>query len=262
MVNKLLKRIYTVLIFVFMYAPIIVLMIFSFNDSKSSANWSGFTFDWYIKLFQDRQILKAFYYTIIVAITSSLIATVVGTFAAIAIHNMKGIGKRVILNVNNLPILNPDIVTGISMMALFVFFKMKLGFITMLIAHITFNIPFVILSILPKLKQLPKDILEAAMDLGATPFYALRKVIIPEIFPGVVTGALIAFTMSVDDFVISFFTTGNGVSNLSIVIYSMARRGINPKINALSTLMFTVVLGLLAIINIRTNKETKALKKK
>jgi spermidine/putrescine transport system permease protein len=132
----------------------------------------------------------------------------------------------------------------------------------MLIAHITFNIPFVILSILPKLKQLPKDILEAAMDLGATPFYAFRKVIIPEIFPGIVTGALIAFTMSVDDFVISFFTTGNGVSNLSIVIYSMARRGINPKINALSTLMFTVVLGLLAIINIRTNKEPKALKKK
>lgn len=234
-----------------------VLIVFSFNSSKYATQWDGFTFDWYIKLFQDRAIMKSFYYTVAVAILSSSIATIIGTFAAIGIHNMKPLKRQLILNINNLPLLNPDIVTGVSMMALFVFFKAQLGFMTMLIAHITFNIPYVILSVLPKLKQMPKDILEAAMDLGATPWYAFRKVIIPEISPGIITGALIAFTMSVDDFVISFFTTGNGVSNLSITIYSMARRGLNPKINALSTLMFVSVLLLLLIVNKRQGKDSK-----
>lgn len=251
------KNFYVLLIFFFMYAPILVLIIYSFNSSRFMSNWEGFTFDWYFKLLQDRQIMKAFYYTIIVAVMSSTIATIIGTFAAIGIHNMKPFRKQMILNINNLPMLNPDIVTGVAMMALFVFFKVERGLITMLIAHITFNIPYVILSVLPKLRQMPKDILEAAMDLGATPWYALRKVIIPEISPGIITGALIAFTMSIDDFVISFFTTGNGVSNLSIVIYSMARRGINPKINALSTIMFVSVLLLLLIVNKRQKKELK-----
>jgi len=251
------KNIYTVLIFTFLYLPIVVLIVYSFNASKYAVGWDGFTLEWYVKLFQDRAIMKAFYYTISVAVLSTLIATVVGTFAAIGIHNMKPLRKQLILNINNLPLLNPDIVTGVSMMVLFVFFKAQLGFITMLIAHVTFNIPYVILSVLPKLRQMPKDILEAAMDLGATPWYAFRKVIIPEISPGIVTGALIAFTMSIDDFVISFFTTGNGVSNLSIYVYSMARRGINPKINALSTLMFVSVLILLLVVNKRQGKESK-----
>lgn len=255
--KNFLKFFYTLIIFMFLYAPIVVLIVFSFNSSKYAIQWDGFTLDWYVKLFQDRTIMKSFYYTIVVAILSSSIATVIGTFAAIGIHNMKPFKKQLILSVNNLPLLNPDIVTGVSMMALFVFFKVQLGFITMLIAHITFNIPYVILSVLPKLKQMPKDILEAAMDLGATPWYAFRKVIVPEISPGIITGALIAFTMSVDDFVISFFTTGNGVTNLSITIYSMARRGLNPKINALSTIMFVSVLLLLLIVNKRQGKESK-----
>ncbi|MBN2897810.1 MAG: ABC transporter permease [Clostridia bacterium] len=254
---KFLQRFYTVLIFFFLYAPIIVLIVYSFNDSRLSVGWSGFTLDWYVKLFEDRQIIRSFYYTISIAVLSSTIATIIGTFAAIGIHHMKSFRKQLILSINNLPLLNPDIVTGVSLMALFVFFKAELGFITMLIAHITFNIPYVILSVLPKLRQMPKDMLEAAMDLGATPWYALRKVIIPEISPGIITGALIAFTMSIDDFVISFFTTGNGVSNLSITIYSMARRGINPKINALSTILFVSVLSLMLIINKRQSKESK-----
>lgn len=251
------KNFYVLLIFFFMYAPVVVLIVYSFNASRFTNGWDGFTLDWYVKLFQDRQIMKSFYYTIAVAVLSSAIATVIGTFAAIGIHNMKSFRKQLILNINNLPILNPDIVTGVSLMALFVFFKVKMGFMTMLIAHITFNIPYVILSVLPKLKQMPKDILEAAMDLGATPWYAMRKVIIPEISPGIITGALIAFTMSIDDFVISFFTTGGGVTNLSITIYTMTKRGLNPKINALSTIMFFSVLILLLIINKRQDKQSK-----
>lgn len=255
MVNKGLKRFYTFLIFLFLYAPIIVLIIYSFNDSRTRGIWSGFTFRWYVELFRDPTILKALYYTILVAILASIISTVIGTFAALGIHNMLGISKKVILNLNYLPVLNPDIVTAVSLMALYRFFKLDFGFATMLLSHITFCIPYVVLSVLPKLKQMNKHLAEAAMDLGATPFYALRKVIIPEIMPGIITGGLMAFTLSIDDFVISFFNTGNGVSNLSIEIFSMSRRGINPTINALSTLMFLSILVLLLIINKRTEKQ-------
>lgn len=254
MVNKGIKRIYTFLIFLFLYAPIIVLIIFSFNDSKSRGVWAGFTFRWYIELFKDAEILKALYYTLLVAVLSSIISTVIGTFAAIGIYNMPGFSKKIALNLNYLPVLNPDIVTAVSLMALFRFFKMEFGLATMLLAHISFCVPYVILSVLPKLKQMNKHLAEAAMDLGATPFYALRKVVIPEIKPGIITGALIAFTLSIDDFVISFFNTGNGVSNLSIEIFAMTRRGINPIINALSTLMFVSLMVLLLIINKRTEK--------
>lgn len=254
MVNKHLQKLYMFLIFLFLYAPILVLIVFSFNATKSTSHWAGFSLKWYIELFQDRQIMKALNYTLLVAVLSSAIATVAGTMAAYGIFRMKPKMRSLVLSVNNLPILNPDIVTGIALMTLFIFFKMRLGLLTMLLAHITFNIPFVILSVLPKLRQLPKNIVEAAMDLGATGPYAFYKVILPEIMPGVITGALIAFTMSIDDFVISFFTTGSGVSNLSITIYSMAKRGINPKINALSALMFLTVLILLAIINTRQSK--------
>lgn len=252
MVKRIFKHAYTGLLFLFLYAPIIVLIVFSFNASKSTASWDGFSLKWYMELFRDKQIMKSLYYTLAIALTSSLVATVVGTFAAFGIHHMKAMPKKAILAVNNLPILNPDIVTGISLMTLFVFLSLDLGFLTLLLAHVTFNIPYVILSVLPKLKQMPQDTIDAAMDLGATPWYAFRKVVIPEILPGVVTGFLIAFTMSIDDFVISFFTTGGGVSTLSITIYSMARRGIKPIINALSTLMFVSVLVMMLVINART----------
>lgn len=225
------------------------------------SKWEGFTFKWYGELFQNDRIMSALYYTIVIAIVSAAIATIIGTITAIGIHKMKsGNGKKILLNVNYLPILNPDVVTGVSLMTLFVFFKMDFGFTTMLLSHVVFNIPYVILSVLPKLKQLPPNIEDAAMDLGATPMYALRKVILPQIKPGIISGMLIAFTMSIDDFVISFFTAGNGVSNLSIEIYSMTRRGIRPEINALSTIMFIVVLFLLILSN-RTSKKQAILNK-
>ncbi|ENZ02170.1 hypothetical protein HMPREF1092_01405 [Clostridium thermobutyricum] len=256
MVNKFVdffKKFYLAIIFIFLYAPIVTLIVFSFNESKSMARWTGFTLDWYKSLFQNDTLLEALYYTVLIAIVASIIATIIGTISAIGIYYMRGKRKSLLLNVNNLPILNPDIVTGIALMSLFIFLKFNFGFNTMLIAHIVFDIPYVILCVLPKLSQLPDNTIEAAMDLGATHFYALRKVIIPQIKPGIVAGLLMAFTMSIDDFVISFFTTGPGVTNLSIEIYSMARKGINPQINALSTLMFATVLTLLLIVNKKTN---------
>ncbi|HHT05426.1 MAG TPA: ABC transporter permease [Hydrogenispora sp.] len=253
--TRFLKKSYAALIYLFLYAPILILLVFSFNASKSRGIWAGFTLKWYLELFQDRQIMKALYNTVIIAVLSSAIATVIGTAAAIGIHNMKKLKRKIVMNLTYIPVVNPDIVTGLSLMLLFIFTNFRLGFISLLLAHITFNIPYVILSVLPKLKQLDKNLYEAALDLGATPLYAYRKVILPEIMPGVITGLLLAFTLSIDDFVISFFTTGSGVSTLSIIVYSMARRGINPKINALSTLLFITVLLLLVIVNIRTSGE-------
>ncbi len=257
-----LKRFYLALIFVFLYAPIVVLMIFSFNDSKSRAVWSGFTFDWYISLFQNDQIMNALYTTLIIAVLASFIATIIGTFAAIGIENFSNKIKKIIMTITNIPMVSPDIVTGASLMILFVFaFNIlqfgKLGYGTLLLAHITFDIPYVILAVLPRLKQIDGNLYEAALDLGATPKQAFFKVLLPEIMPGVITGFLIAFTMSVDDFVISFFTCGQGVNNLSTIIYSMSKKGINPEINALSTIMFVVVLIMLYIINLRGNRIRK-----
>lgn len=261
--KSILKKTYLYLIFAFLYAPVLILIIFSFNNSKSRAHWDGFTLKWYGELFKDNRIMSSLYYTLAVAILASIIATIMGTAAAVGIHNMKRIKKTLVINLTYLPVLNPDIVTGISLMILFIFLRMKLGFLTLLMAHISFNVPFIILSVLPKLKQLNKHLYEAALDLGAGPLHAFRKVILPEIIPGVITGFLLAFTLSLDDFIVSFFTTGSGVSTLSITIYSMARLGINPKINALSTLMFVTVLILLLIINRRTTdnntKETAKL---
>lgn len=254
MVKKLFSKIYMYLVFLFLYAPIIVLIVFSFNDSRSRSVWKGFTFKWYIELFQDREILSALYYTILIALISCIISTIIGTIAAIGISDIPGIKKKILLNINYLPVLNPDIVTAVSLMTLFKFLQLEFGFLTMLLSHITFSIPYVILSVLPKLKQMDVHMAEAALDLGATPFYALRKVILPEIKPGIVSGALMAFTLSVDDFVISFFNKGAEVTNLSITIYSMARRGINPVINALSTLMFIGVLVLLLFVNKSSSK--------
>ncbi len=254
---KFIKRCYVYLIFVFLYMPIVVLMAYSFNDSRSRGTWGGFTLKWYVELFQDRTIMTSLYYTLLIGVSSALIATIIGTIAAIGIHNSRGLKKKMLMNITYIPVLNPDIVTAISLMILFVFAKVRLGFLTLLLAHITFNIPYVILSVLPKLRQLNIHLYEAALDLGATPTQAFWKVIIPEIMPGIVTGMLLAFTLSIDDFVISFFTTGSGVSTLSITAYSMARRGINPKINALSTIMFVSVLVLLVIVNLRQEMEQK-----
>lgn len=242
--------------YIFLYLPIITLGVFSFNESKSMAKWNGFSLKWYEKLLDNSRIMDALYYTLLVAIVASVIATIVGTITAIGIHKMRQVKLRgLLLNVNYLPVLNPDIVTGVALMSLFVFVNMEFGLTTMLLSHIVFNIPYVILSVLPKLKQLPANIEEAALDLGATPWYALRKVVLPQIKPGIISGMIIAFTMSIDDFVISFFTTGNGVTNLAIEVYSMTRRGISPEINALSTIMFVSVLILLALSNIAQNKK-------
>ena len=221
--ERFIKRFYLIIIFLFLYTPIFTLMVFSFNESKTMGKWTGFTFKWYLELFNNNRLMSALYYTILIALLASVISTIVGTIAAIAISKMGGKLKALILNINYLPVLNPDIVTGIALMSLFIFLKFDFGFTTMLLAHITFDIPYVILSVLPKLKQLPENTLEAAADLGATPIYAIRKVVIPQIKPGIFAGFLMAFTMSIDDFVISFFTTGPGVTNLSIEIYSMAR---------------------------------------
>lgn len=257
MMKRIVPKLYTYLMFFFLYAPIAVLIVFSFNNSRHTATWNGFTFKWYFELFKDKAIMKSLYYTVLIAVFSSLIACFIGTITAFGLSGMRGKRKSILLGLNQLPVVNPDIVTAVALMSMFTFLKVEKGFLTMLLSHITFSIPYVILSVLPKLKQLPKNTWEAALDLGASESYAFRKVILPQIMPGVITGLLIAFTLSIDDFVISFFNTGNGVSNLSITIYSMTRRGLNPKINAVSSLLFVSVLTLLLIINLRGNKKEK-----
>lgn len=260
LIKAFFEKFYMIAIFIFLYAPIITLIIFSFNDSKSRAKWSGFTFKWYQVMLSDPMIKSALYYTLGVALLSATLATLIGTLAAIGIFSMKSTSKRIMMNFTYLPVLNPDIVTGIALMLFFIAIGLKLGFTSMLLAHITFSIPYVILCVMPKLKQMNNSVYEAAIDLGATPIQALYKVILPEIMPGVITGLLLSFTLSLDDFVISYFTTGNGVSNLSITIYTMTRRGVKPEINALSTIMFLSVLILLLIVNNRLNKNNKPIK--
>ncbi len=259
MIRRLTSRFYLGLMFVFLYAPIVALIVFSFNDSKSRAKWEGFTLKWYQSMFNDPMIVKALYYTLTIAVLAAVISTLVGTIAAIGIHGMRRWSRGLIMNITYIPVLNPDIVTGIALMLLFILFRMRLGFMTLLLAHITFCIPYVIITVLPKLRQLNPHTFEAAMDLGASPMEAIRKVIVPEIMPGIITGFLLAFTLSIDDFVISYFTTGNGVTNLSITIFTMTKRGIKPEINAISTLMFVTVLLLLLIVNKRS--EAQQLKK-
>lgn len=255
MKNKL-SKLYLYLIFLFLYAPIIVLMVYSFNESKYRV-WTGFSFKWYIELFRDRQIMDALYNTIFVAVIASILSTIIGTVAAIGIEGMHKWQKKTVMNVTMLPVLNPDIVTGISLMLLFYIGRLPTGRFTLILAHMAFCIPYVILSVMPKLKQANSGTYEAALDLGATPALATLKITLPEIMPGVITGLLMAFTLSIDDFIVSYFTTGPGVENLSILIYNAARKGVSPAINALSALMFAVILILLVIINIRTNKSTQ-----
>ncbi len=253
-----LSRLYLYLIFTFLYAPIIILIIYSFNESKYRV-WTKFSFKWYVELFQNSQIMEALYNTLFVAIIAAILSTIIGTAAAIGIESLKKWQKNSVMNITMLPVLNPDIVTGISLMLLFYICKLPTGLFTLVLAHMAFCIPYVILSVMPKLKQVNNTTYEAALDLGATPALATLKVTLPEIMPGVITGLLMAFTLSIDDFIVSYFTTGPGVENLSILIYNAAKKGVSPSINALSALMFAVILILLIIINIRTNKsEQKA----
>lgn len=264
---SVLGRFLTILVFVFLYAPIFVMIVFSFNDSKSRTVWAGFTTRWYTELFSDSQILDALYTTLGVAVLASLIGTVIGTAAAIGIHRMRNPVRGAMLSLNNIPVVSPDIITGVSFRMLFVavlsFFgifglRFRLGFGTVLLSHISFCIPYVILSVLPKLSQMGKHIYEAALDLGATPSRALWKAVMPEILPGVVSGALISFTLSIDDFMISYFTAGTSAQTLPMAIYAMTRKRLSPEINALSTLMFVVVLSLLVMINVfQTRDERK-----
>ncbi|MGI6337530.1 MAG: ABC transporter permease [Eubacteriales bacterium] len=254
---KRLSYVYSVLIFLFLYAPIVVLIVYSFNSEKSRAKWGGLTLDWYRALFSNSEIMRALSTTVTIALLSSVIAVVIGTMAAVGIYNMRRRSKMAVMSLAYLPMLNADIVTGVSLLLIFSALGLRLGYFTLLLAHVTFNIPYVILSVMPKLKQLDPNLYEAAQDLGAPPATAFFRVVMPEISPGIVTGFLLAFTMSIDDFVISFFTTGSGVSTLSIMIYSMARRGIKPEINALSAIMFIVVLSLLLIINLRSANDAK-----
>lgn len=261
---KTLSRFYAFLVFLFLYAPIVVLIVFSFNDSatKSRSVWSGFSLKWYGQLFQDRMIMEALKNTLIIAVASALIATVLGTAAAIGINGMhKKWIRRMVMNVTNFPMVNPEIVTGVSLMLLFVFAAkalggISLGMVSLVLAHVTFCLPYVILSVLPKLRQMDTNLYEAAQDLGCPPVRAFFKVVLPEIMPGVVTGMIMSFTLSIDDFIISYFTSGN-TQTLPIYIYSMTRKRISPEINALSTLLFAAVLVLLLVINMRQAKEKK-----
>ncbi len=250
---KKLSKLYLALVMLFLYVPIFVLIVFSFNVTKSRSVFSGFTFDWYIKLFHNELIMKSFLNTVIVAVIASVASTVLGTAAAIGINNMKKLPRSIIMQGTNIPIVNPEIVMGVSMMLLFVFFAARMnfefGFVTLIIAHITFDVPYVILSIMPKFRQMTPNVYEAAQDLGCNPVSAFFKVILPEIMPGVVSGFLMAFTFSLDDFVVSYFTSGT-TQTLPITIYSMTRRKVSPEINALSTIIFVVVVAVLVIKNI------------
>ena len=257
--KKKLQNLYLLLIVIFLYAPIMTLMVLSFNSSRTRAKWGGFTGKWYVSLFQDEAIMSTLYNTLIIALLSALIATVIGTLASIGIQSMNRKFRTFMLGVTNIPMLNADIVTGVSMMLLFIAFRMTMGFTTILIAHITFNIPYVILSVMPKLKQTNRRTYEAALDLGASPIYAFFKVVFPDILPGILSGFLLAFTMSFDDFVISYFVSGNGVKNISIVVYNMTKR-INPTINALSTIVIVVIIVVLLLSNLLPKFKNKARK--
>ena len=254
--RKILQRIYIFLIILFLYAPIATLIVLSFNASKTRAKWGGFTLKWYQSLFQNEVILDALYTTLLIAFLSAILATIIGTIAAIAINGMKKGSKATFMAITNIPMLNAEIVTGISLMLLFISLGMRFGFLTVLLAHITFNIPYVILSVLPRLKQLNPSTYEAALDLGASPVYAFFKVILPDIFPGILSGFLMAFTMSLDDFIITHFTKGPGLDTLSTKIYTEVKKGIKPEMYSLSTLIFITVLVLLLLIN-KTPKDKK-----
>ena len=247
--RKILSKIYMVLIMAFFYLPILYTVVFSFNSGRSLTRFDGFSLRWYEKMFSDSNMMKAIFYTIIIALLATAISTVVGTIAAIGLSNCKKLVRGTMEQVNNLPLTNPDIVTAIGLLMFFSMLGLEKGFTTMLLAHVMFCIPYVMLSVMPKLRSLDPNLADAALDLGATPWQALTKVIVPQIMPGIVSGALVAFTMSFDDFIISYFVTGNGVNNISILVYTMSKR-VNPSINALSTLIILIITAVLVLINV------------
>ena len=279
--NRVGNRLFMALVFLFLYAPILLLVVFSFNDGNSNVVWQGFSLRWYQELFQDRRIMSAVYTTLLVSVLATVISTVVGTITSVGLYGMKKRWREPVLSVNNIPIMNADIVTGVALCIFFVAAiagwndfvtflegtfrrtlpRLEMGFLTLLLAHLSFDIPYVILNVLPKLRQMDGSLIDAAQDLGCTWPQAFWKVVVPEIKPGIVSGALIAFTMSIDDFVISYFTAGSA-STLSIEIYSMVRRRVSPELNAVSTLLFVVVLILLVIINVREARQEKAVQRR
>lgn len=273
--KKALKNFYLVLCFIFLYSPIIVLIVFSFNESKNRATFTGFTFKWYRELFSDSLVMSSLWNTLLVAFLAAIFSTILGTIASIGISNMKKRTKNAVMNITYLPVVNPEIISGISLMLFFVMLSNLLakigglfglewgfeqGFITVLIAHISFCLPYIILSVLPKIRQMDIHLYEAALDLGCKPSQAFIKAVLPEIMPGIISGALMAFTFSLDDFVITYFTSGSSFQTLPVTIYSMTRMKVNPSINALSAILFVVVLLLLLLMNVkqaRTDKNAK-----
>ena len=256
---KILSKLYVSMIFLFLYLPIFVFMIFSFNDSKSRVVWSGFTFKWYARLFENQEILSAFYNTLIIALIASIIATVLGTITCVGMMKSKKSTRQMVMSLANIPLINPEIVTGVSLMLMFVFLYknigiFKPGLFTLVCAHTTFCLPYTILSIMPRLRQMDSNTYEAAQDLGCSPLKAFFKVVLPQIIPGVVTGFMMSFTMSIDDFVISYFTGGT-TQTLPITVYSMTRKMVSPEINALSSILFLFVFILLVMINLRSGKD-------
>jgi spermidine/putrescine transport system permease protein len=276
--NRLGGRLFMALIFLFLYAPIVLLIIYSFNAGNSSVVWKGFSLKWYTELFQDRIVMNSVYTTLLVSLLATVISTIAGTFAAIGLYSMHRRWRKPLMVINDIPMMNADIVTGVSLCLFFVAAfggwngfvswmentyrltapRLYLGFGTLLLAHISFNIPYVILNVTPKLRQMDRNLVDAAQDLGCTWMQAFRKVIIPEIKPGIVSGALIAFTMSIDDFVISYFTAGSSTSTLAMTIYGMTKKRVSPEINAISTLLFAAVLLLLVIVNVREARAERA----
>lgn len=249
------RKLFLALIYAFLYAPIIVLIVFSFNGGKSRGLWQSFSLTWYRSLFSNDAIMSALKNTLSIAFLATIIGTAIATLGVIAIYQFRPLFKKWTLTINQVIILNPDIVTAISFMALFQGLRLMPGYFSLLLSHIAFVIPYVVLSILPKLEQMPRELPEAAMDLGACRFKTLIYVIIPFLKSGIISGALMGFTMSIDDFVISFFNTGNGVETVSTLVFSMARMGINPEVNALSSLMFVSMIGLLILINFLQKEE-------
>lgn len=247
--KKIFSRLFMICIMIFFYMPIVYTVVFSFNSKKSLTHWSGFSLTWYEKMFSSRDMMSALWTTISIAVLATIISTVVGTITAIGLSKSNKVLKNIVERINDFPIMNPEIVTAISLLMLFSALGVQKGYFTMLLAHIMFCIPYVMLSVNPKLRSLDPNLADAALDLGATPWQALIKVIIPQIMPGIVSGALVAFTMSFDDFIISYFVTGNGVSNISILVYTMSKR-INPSINALSTIIILIITVVLVLINI------------
>ncbi|MDE7251224.1 MAG: ABC transporter permease [Lachnospiraceae bacterium] len=249
MKRNILQKIYIALIFIFLYAPIVTLIVLSFNGSRTRAKWGGFTLKWYSALFQNRDIIQALFNTLLIALIASIVSTIIGTVACIAIMSLKKKSRAIVMGITNIPMINAEIVTGISLMLLFISLGLRFGLGTILLSHITFCIPYVILSVMPRMQQINPYTYEAALDLGAGPVYGFFKVVFPDILPGVLSGFLMAFTMSLDDFIITHFTKGAGVDTLSTKIYTEVKKGIKPEMYALSTIIFLTVLILLFLVN-------------